>query len=46
LTAIPAFAQQNTTGVEAECAEKFKATDLNGSGAKLVGIGSGVISGL
>jgi hypothetical protein len=32
LTAIPAFAQQNTTAVEAECAEKFKATDLNNDG--------------
>ena len=32
LTAIPAFAQQNTTAVEAECAEKFRATDLNNDG--------------
>ena len=32
LTAIPAFAQQKTTAVEAECAENFKATDLNNDG--------------
>jgi hypothetical protein len=32
LTAIPAFAQQNSTVVEAECAEKLKATDLNNDG--------------
>ena len=32
LSAIPAFAQQSTTAVEAECAEKFKATDLNNDG--------------
>jgi hypothetical protein len=32
LSAIPAFAQQSTTAVGAECAEKFKATDLNNDG--------------
>jgi hypothetical protein len=32
LTAIPAFAQQNSTAVETECAEKLKATDLNNDG--------------